>query len=231
MNEQLGIIFLHHHIDRVVSNNLRSVQLQNPDATIATISADKPLPGGYTLNATPELKRLHSSLLKRSGDRLLCSWFIQRKEKCDKWWIIEWDTFCATSVRNYYLPVWDFPYVASGVRLPYREPEWQWFKKFKKKHWFRRVQKWPEDYQPFAMGAVPFLYLLSEAALKATCTMLLENPLMVGNSELRFATAANRCGYAPCGFSPPNDQIGWMPLKIVAKQPKIFHPVKHFVEF
>ena len=31
------------------------------------------------------------------------------------------------------------------------------------------------------MGALPFVYLISEPALKAVCTMLLENPLPVGD--------------------------------------------------
>jgi len=231
MNERLGVVFLHHHIDRVVLNNLRSVRAHNPDATIATVSADEPLPGGYTLEATPELKRLHSANVKHSGDRLICSWFTQRKENCDKWWIIEWDVFCATSVRDYYRPVWDFPFVAATVRLPYREPGWAWFKMFRKKRWFKKVEKMPEDYRPFMMGALPCVYLISETALNATCTMLLENLLLVGNCELRFATAANRCGYPPCGFSPPHDQITWMTWKTMAKPQTIIHPVKHYVEF
>ena len=231
MNERLGIVFLHHRADRVVLNNLRSVQVHNPGATIVTVSAGEPLPGGYTLKATPELKRLHGTNAGRSSDRMICSWFTQRREQCDKWWIIEWDVFCATSVRDYYRPVWDFPFVAASVRLPHREPEWGWFKAFRKKHWFKPVKKMPVAYQPFMMGAVPVLYLLSEPALAATCTMLLENPLLVGNGELRFATAANRCGYPPCGFSPPHDQITWKDWPAVPPGPMISHPVKHYVEF
>ena len=230
MSETLGIVFLHHHIDPVVLNNLQSVQRHNPGATIVTVSADQALPGGYTLQATPELKSLHSTLPTRSGDRLLCSWFLQRKEKCDKWWVIDWDVFCNTSVRQYYAPVWHYPFVAASVRLANREPEWFWFQSFTKKQRFKRREKMPADYAPYMMGAVPFLYLLSEAALKATCTMLLEHPLRVANSELRFTTAANRCGFAPCGFSVPNDQIGWIPLKTVSKEPIIFHPVKFLVD-
>ena len=230
MSETLGIVFLHHHIDQVVLNNLESVKRQNPGATIVTVSAGQALPGGYTLEATPELKRLHSLLPARSGDRVLCSWFLQRKEKCDKWWIIEWDIFCNTSARQYYAPVWHFPFVASSVRLAYRETEWGWFKSFTKKRRFKRPEKMPEGYAPYLMGAIPFLYLLSEAVLKATCTMLLEHPLQVGNAELRFVTAANRCGFPPCGFSVPNDQIGWIPLKTVSQEPIIFHPVKFLVD-
>ncbi len=222
MNDRLGILFLHHHIDRVVTNHLRNIQLHNPDAVVATMSAGSPLPGGYTIKRTRALKWLHSAFRQRSSDRLVCSWFAQRRESCDKWWIVEWDTLCNMSVRDYYRPVWNFPFVASSVRLTHREPEWIWFSK---------AEKIPGAYRPFMIGMVPFLCLLSEAALKATCNMLLENPLNVGNGELRFATAASRCGYTPCGFSPPNDQISWQNWETLPKNPTIVHPVKHFAEF
>jgi hypothetical protein len=221
MSARLGILFMHHHVDRVVMNHLSRIRLHNPDAVVATISAGTPLPGGYTVDPTPRLKWLHSILMKHSGDRLVCSWFLQRKEICDKWWIVEWDTFCNIPARDYYRPMWNFPFVASSVRLPHREPEW-W--------WFTRAKRMPETYKPFMTGIVPFMSLLSEDALKATCTMLLENPLTVGNSELRFATAATRCGYPPCGYSPPNDQITWMEWKYLPPNPTIVHPVKFYVE-
>ena len=223
MKERLGIVFLHHRVDRVVQNNLRSIRDCNPDAVVATISAGEPLPGGYMMDASPRFKWLHSLYPKRSSDRMVCSWFLQRKEVCDKWWLVEWDTFCAVSLREYYQPVWDFSFVTSAVRLAYREQEWYWFSEAGK-------QPVPEGYQPFLIGATPFIYLISEPALKATCTMLLENPLTVGNGELRFATAASRCGYVPCGYSPPNDQITWVTWKTLPPKPTIVHPVKHFVE-
>jgi len=217
MSERLGILFLHHHVDAVVEDHLRRIREHNPDATVITMSSGKTLPNGYNLEPTPGLRWLHFLRARRSGDRLVCSWFLQRKEVCDKWWIVEWDTFCAMPAREYYRPVWAFPFVASSVRLKYREPEWAWFADSK---------ALPKDYAPFAMGAVPFLYLMSEPALRAVCRMLLDNPLKVGNSELRFATAANRCGYAPCGFSPPNDQITWIKWNKLPPRPTIVHPVK-----
>jgi hypothetical protein len=221
MDTRFGILFLHYQVDPVAENNLRSIQFHNPDATIATISSGEPLPGGYTLEPTPELKALHALYPRRSSDRLVCSWFQQRKEACDKWWIVEWDLFCGVSAKEYYRPVWDFPFVASAVRLAWREGAWYWFKKI-------REQNVPDGYEPFLMGAVPFIYLISEPALKAVCTMLLENPWSHGNAELRFATAANKCGYPPCGYSPPNDRISWVPWKTMPEHATIVHPVKFF---
>lgn len=222
MSERLGILFLHHDTREVALHNLRTLIKRNPEATVITMSADKALPGGYTLEATPHLKQFHAKNTKRGSDWLVCSWFLQRRERADKWWIVEWDTFCRMSARDYYAPVWTFPFVASSVRLLHREPGWGWFK---------GVSKFPEEYREHATGAVPFLYLLSEPALVAICSTLLAKPIVVGNGELRFATAASKSGFAPCGFSPPNDHITWKRWKSVAKGEGIFHPVKHLVDY
>jgi hypothetical protein len=221
MAGKLGILFLHHTTDKVVLNNLASVWRHNPSATIITMSAGQPLGSGYTLEATPELKGLHMKSARRGSDWLVCSWYVQRKEQCAKWWIIEWDTYCTVSARDYYRPVWHFPFVASSVRLPKREPEWSWF---------RETGDLPKKFAPYILGAVPFLYLVSDHALKRICEMLLKNSLVAGNGELRFSTVANKCGFPPCGYSPPNDQITWIPWRrLVTTRRAIFHPVKHHV--
>ena len=142
---------------------------------------------------------------------------MQRQERCDKWWIVEWDTFARVSVRDYYRKVWDYPFVASSVRLTYREPEWSWFS---------HVSIRPEIYSAFLVGAVPFLYLISDDVIKHTCRTLLEAPITGGNGELRFPTAANKCGFPPCGYSPPMDRITWIQWHSMPEERTIFHPVK-----
>src|SRR5882724_2211784 len=116
MAKELGILFLHHATNPVTRANLASARRQNPRATIVTMSAGEKFPNGYSLEATPHIQQFHSRNSHRGSDWLVCSWFLQRRERCKKWWIIEWDTYCATSVRNYYRPVWDFPFVASSTR-------------------------------------------------------------------------------------------------------------------
>jgi hypothetical protein len=231
MSDRLGIIFMHHALDAVTMNNFRSIQRQNPDAYFTSIGVNEALPGGYSLRGTPELKALHEQMPQKSSDRLLCSWHLQRRpeDACDKWWIAEWDVFCNVPVRDYYRPVWDFPLVASSTRLMNREPEWHWFKEVKSEV-EKAPKKLPSAYQPFLMGMVPFIFLASDATLKATCAMLLKEPIQAGNGEIRFATAANRCGYQACGFSPPNDQITWKLWSQLPANPAIVHPVKFLAE-
>lgn len=220
MDEKLGILFLHHKSDAVVLNNLLSIYRCNPGAKVITISAADPLPGGYTLAKTPEIQKLHAKNVLKGSDWLVCSWFVQRKETCEKWWIVEWDVFCRVSAKDYYYPVWNFPFVSSRAMYHYRDPEW-W--------WFRELSKLPDDLRPYAMGASPFLYLISEHALNAICQTLLRAPFSAGNGELRFATVANKCGFAPSAFSPPNDEITWVNRDQISENAAIFHPVKRLI--
>lgn len=208
-------------MDRVTMNNLASVRRHNPRALVVTMSAGEKMDGGYALDATPHIKKFHSANPQKSSDWLVCSWFVQKKESCEKWWIIEWDTFCNVSVEDYYQPVWRFPFVASTVVYPNREPSWPWFK---------ATGKIPEEYQPHARGAAPFLFLISEEALLPICRSLLEKPILHGNGEFRFGTVATKCGFAPCAYSPPNDRITWLTWKGPVTEKTVFHPVKHFHE-
>src|SRR5258706_14370160 len=106
MRNEHVMLFLHHNTYAQTRQNPESIRTQNRDATIVTISAEEPFKGGYRLDATPLAKRWHSVNPARSSDWLVCSWYLQRQESCNKWWIVEWDTFARTSVREYYRPVW-----------------------------------------------------------------------------------------------------------------------------
>lgn len=220
MRNKLGILFLHHKINDVARQNLLSIKAHNPSATVVTMSAAEAFAGGYSLESTPRIKQIHAASPKKSSDWLVCSWFQQRREICTKWWIVEWDTYCSMSIRDYYRPVWEYPFVVSGVRLPNREADWGWF---------AHAKAFPKKFQPYITGGSPFIYLLDDSALKKICQTLLNSKLRTGNGELRFCTAANWCGYPPCGFSPPRDLITWIPLHGVPHYPGIFHPVKRLV--
>ncbi len=221
MKSEIGVIFLHHNINPIVVNNLRSIEFHNPDAFVTTISAEDPFPGGYSLSTTPELQKYHNVNRRRASDILVCSWFLQNKSHCDKWWIVEWDTHCTIPIKQYYEPVWSYDFVCAAVYLQRRERDWPWF---------ACIRNLPVQYRRFATGAVPFLYLVSSEALRGVCQSMLQQPFTAGNGELRFATVASKCGYPPCGFSPPNDQISWFSPKERYIGKGIYHPVKHLVE-
>jgi len=217
MRDALGILFLHHNTSATARHNLSSIRSKNRNATIVTMSAGKPFKGGYTLAATPEIRNIHSLNPRQSSDWLVCSWFLQRQEKCTKWWVVEWDTFTRISVREFYRPVWEQPFIAAQVYLPYRDPNW---------HWFLHVRDFPQNRRRYATGAVPFLYLVDGNVLDRVCAELISNPIISGNGELRFATVANRCGFPPCCYSPPRDRITWKAWNKLPTENTIIHPVK-----
>ena len=213
MIERLGILFLHHHVDHVVKNNLRSIRLHNPDVFLTSVSAGEPLPGGHTIAPTSQLKWLHSTLHSRSSDRLVCSWYIQRQphEICDKWWIVEWDVFCNMAIRVSDRSVWDFPFVVPSVRLPHREPEW---------HWFGQVREKEVKKEPRNAGGLQAIHrhgsiycLISEGRSKHLAPILewRLNPVghILAEGSFEFCQRLpSRCGIIlPARFSPAERQI------------------------
>ncbi len=217
---ELGVLLLHHDTDPVTINNRDSIAKHNPGVAIATISAEASFVDGYSPFLTPQLYNVYLREPKAFNDMLVCSWFIQRREICKKWWIVEWDTYCSMPIREYYRDVWHRPFVASEVYSTKRPVDW---------HWFHNIKDLPADCQPYAMGAVPFLYLISEEALTAVCEYMIRKPLLVPNNELRFASIANRCGFPPFAFTPPGNQISWIRPASRPIGRGIYHPVKHLV--
>lgn len=213
MNPELGIVVLHHHVDEVFEQNLESMRFHNPEAVVCTISCNHLTPpGGYTFNGTPDLWSMFS--VPTCADLLLLSFWRQKKESAQKWLVAEWDVFCRCSVKQYYGPVWNEPFVASTVMRPWREHDWPWF----------AGCSYPKGTN--LMGIVPFLFLANEEVLDKVCDRL---PDTRGtNSEVRLATAAAECGYPPCAYSPPNDHITWHDCPL-DPAPVIYHCVKQIV--
>ena len=121
---KFGIVFLHHSTDEVTLNNLQSFRQWNPDATIVTMSGGDPLPGGYSIQNFPDwIERWRKQTAKpglraRSTDLLVYAWYQNRWEDCEKWLLVEWDTFCACPVEEYFGKLMDRELVASSVHFP-----------------------------------------------------------------------------------------------------------------
>ena len=99
--ESLGVVFLHHRTDEVTANNLASFRDWNPHATIVTMGAEESFPGGYSIRDFPRFaEHWHHQISKpgmrgQSPDLLLYAWYQNRREHCDRWLVVEWDSFCA----------------------------------------------------------------------------------------------------------------------------------------
>lgn len=223
--ERLGIVFLHHRTDEVTLNNLESFRRWNPDATIVTVSPTTALAGGYSIEQFADYKKIwdrHTAsvhLRARSADLLLYGWYLNRKEECERWLVVEWDTYCTTKVEKFFEADWERDLVVSRVRWPLKDPGWYWWKSH---------ASLPPDLHRFAAGTVPFsCILIKDAALTAIVEKVPWDQLGECNGELRFGTLANACGFPPIEVSSGKEFIDWEPLAPTSKLVGgLFHPVK-----
>ena len=221
----LGIVFLHHQTDEVTLNNLASFRRWNPDAFIVTMSAGAALPGGYSIAEFPKMKEIWDRHTKtgdlrgRSADLLLYAWYLNRREHCERWLIVEWDTYCASSVEVFFQAAWEHDFVAAHVQWPLKNPQW---------YWWRTHDSLPSHLHRFAAGIVPFSCLLvKDSVLDAVTRIVPWDQLGRCNGELRFATLANACGFPPSQVPSRNQTIEWQPLPQTTElRGGLFHPVK-----
>ena len=230
LQEKIGIVFLHHRADAVTRRNLESFRECNPGVPIATVTSDERIEGGYSILDDPELGPLWRARMKmkwgrlknRSGDLLLYYWYTNRREQADRWLIVEWDAFCAMPARDFIEPVAAFPLVAPSIRLPGREPEWDWF-------W--AVETFPKHLRSFAMGLVPMCFvIIKDEVLSKIVEHVPWGQLGESNAELRFGTMANALGYPPVAHPLGGANISWQNLAHIDPIPRgMWHPIKYLV--
>jgi hypothetical protein len=228
VHQRLGIIFLHHQIDSVTLNNLESFRRWNPNTPLITVTAGQALKGGFSLRAHPgecDRWKSHTAVpwrLAKSADVLVYLWYPHRRVHCEYWVIVEWDSYCGMPVEDFFSLVADFRFVGPSIRLRNREPEW---------HWFSQASTLPVELRGYAMGVVPFSFLLVEDALLAEiCARAPWGGLGDCNAELRFATLAHACGCPAVAHPLAGWNISWTPLPEDAPVHfGMWHPVKFLV--
>lgn len=227
---KLGIIFLHHKTDDVTINNLQSFKKWNPDAVFVTMSPDEALPGGYSIQNMPDwlekwkVQTSKPDMLAKSTDLLIYAWYANRKENCEKWLIVEWDTFCNCSVEDYFGQLIEQDLVGAYIQVLGKD---NWY-------WFPQLNSFPEILHKNAAGIVPMsLVLVSDTALNSIYKSLdvFNNNFGAGNGELRFATLAKFAGHEAIHNSIGagiNEPIK-LPENLYIKH-GMFHPIKHVVK-
>jgi hypothetical protein len=229
MPSDLGIVFLHHDTDPVTRQNFAALRKWNPDAVILSVSTAKALSGGYGRENLPEFaaaEAQHGSTEwahRCATDVALCAWYRHRREQAARWLLVEWDGFCAMPAREWLREVWDFPLAAPSVRWPSREPEWPWW---------RRCKRLPAEVQPFAVGIVPFCFiLLADETLSVIAERLTPELSGLINKELRFPTLAHAAGFTPAAIPRADARITWIPHPVgTLIGPGMWHPVKWLVD-
>jgi hypothetical protein len=228
--ERIGVVFLHHRADPVTLRNLESFREWNPDLTIVTMTSDERIEGGYSIQDDETISQVwreqtvghEPDRKQRLGDLLLYGWYRNRREQCDRWLVVEWDCFCAMSVREFIEPVAAYPFVAATVVYQHQQPGWPWF---------GTVKTLPARLQPFAMGAAPCAFvILKDEALDALVKLVPWETMGKANSEVRLGTLANAAGFPAVPHPEAGGKIGWQPLPLMHPiPPGMWHPIKYLV--
>jgi hypothetical protein len=226
--DKLGIVFLHHRNDWVTLRNLDSFREWNPGVPIATVTSNERIKGGYSILDDPELgpiwrahiERDNGRLRARSSDLLLFYWYLNRREHCKRWLVVEWDAFCAMPAEEFLAPVADFSSAGSIVHHTQSSPEW---------YWFQEAPSLPENLRPFAMGISPTCYIVfADEVLDTIVKLVPWDHLGTGNSELRLGTLVNYAGYDVVEHPLAKGRICWKPLPKMSPIPcGMWHPIKY----
>ncbi len=228
--ESIGVVFLHYATDPVTLRNLESFREWNPDATIVTVTSDERIEGGYSIKDDEKVYQVWREQTtgddpdrkRRIGDLMLYYWYLNRREHCDRWLVVEWDAFCAMPIREFIEPVSTYPFAAASIHLRRRDRDW---------YWFSLVKTMPEHLQPFAMGVVPSSFLiLKDEVLDALVKLVPWDNLGKVNSEVRLGTLANAAGFPAVAHPLGGENIVWLPLPLMHPIPRgMWHPIKYLV--
>lgn len=102
-----------------------------------------------------------------------------KNEPCEKWAVLEWDTYCNMDLKEYFRLEWDSHLVVCNVEM---DESWCWFKE---------ARFFPAALKRYACGVWPLgLMLISDVCLKHCATNV--DPWCLGIfCELRLGTMAN----------------------------------------
>lgn len=163
----------------------------------------------------------------RNADLLVYDWFARTNPGYDRYFIIEWDTFCTMSLKEFYGAAYDQPAVGATVIRPwsmdpvpgYGQPMREW-------HWFTHGNT--PDIYPFLRGIIPLCgAMFSRDAMTGMVKSYSEiRDVDRLHCECRIATLARLAGFEP---SRINDEahLYISPKKIEMKETRgVWHPVK-----
>lgn len=212
----LAIVFAHHGLDGVAGEHLQTFREQNPEATVLPVSyADRSQSAEWEQWIEP--CRTDRQRAWAECDLLLYRAYAERTRDYERWLFVEWDTFCAMPVTEFFRETWHFDAVGGTICLPDREPEWRWF---------RDGWRLPEPLRRLACGMKPAsVSLFSSRALAAMTAEFLKSPFSAC-VELRLGTLASACGFLPVPNPRSNATVSWRERPSMVLRDGIFHPVK-----
>ena len=209
-----AIIFLHHTVNDVVVHNFAKIKQFNPTSQVFSVGFawHQLLPDSHVVRRTSELpnnETLNESLgMGTSSESDLCIYdFYMHHQEFDSYFIVEWDTYCNSSIEEVYGTAMknlhsfsafkftnkiDAPEVEKSQRRYVKE--WSWY------HYFESFKS-PEHKEkllPHLGGMYPtsILYFKNEVLYKMM-EILLANPRLYDNiqNEMRLGTLVQHAGF------------------------------------
>jgi len=218
---EAAVLFLCYKDDEVTREHLARFRRFHPDIPVIAISGLDSI--GYCLPREPV--GLWSMVTDNgqnkvaawgNADLMVYDWYLSQIEiKAKRWLIVEWDTYCNASLKDYWASIWNVDLGCQEIRSP--GDSWCWF------HDGSEV---PGEMEPCGV-LYPACLLISDKCLKAVAEYVKQH-YFKGFSELRLGTVAKHLGFSP---TPNLCQLGEVDCDAVAwdrdtNSPGIWHPIK-----
>lgn len=223
---EIAVIFLHHTTCDITLNNYNLIKKFNPDCSVFPVgfSWHNLMENSHAVHrhdSYPNNEQLNKILFNgksTSSESDLCIYdFFLHHQDFKHYFVIEWDTYCNCSLREYYRDQINKVDTFSAFIFNNKEDvpnairkmnvkEWSWYNYF-------QTLKSPEDKQkllPYLGGTYPTsLLYYSQKTLHDMVDLLLQNPRLYDNiqNEMRLGTLLQQAGYVLTEFGGDKNQF------------------------
>lgn len=160
----------------------------------------------------------------RNCDHLIYEYFERENPRYDRYWIIEYDTFCSMPLKEFYKDVYDNPVAGSIIVKPWSDEQIpdrggimrQW-------HFFTHNTS-PEIY-PYLRGILPVCGTMLRRDALFNIVQLWKSVREIDklNCECRLGTLAAMAGYEPVQIRPDCHKFISFVDVAVRNEPGIYH--------
>lgn len=221
---EYGIVVRHIDVNDITVKHIELMRQYNPNVPIETISGNIPFKNGLAANKLHDLNdiwqrvAINKNKAWQNCDLLNYLWWLNKKNNCKKWILLEADVRCNMNLKEFWGNNWNDPFVVAG-RAGITEGEWYWKKEY---------NHLPESYKPYYTGIMPFTVILINDDVLTKMVKLLQEEYLDVFCEVRFPTLANRVGYPPKGFKNYKGNISFQKLQpdLDITQEGLWHPVR-----
>ncbi len=226
----VAILFLHHLANDITRQNLDSFKTANPGVPIHVITSGESFPESISLHDHPEAserwnKHISETWLKTgSSDLMIYLWYqFLRKptEIAERWFIVEWDSYCNEKISHFAAQVWDMPVSGARTYWPSVFPDWANF---------ANAQTLPSELHSCIAGISPFSFILvSNILLEKIVAQVPWDHLGSCRDEVRFATLCVAQGAVPAANPNAGPTITHKLLNIpfgLFDIPGMYHPLR-----